>query len=193
MKKFLFITFVIFSMSINAQVDSVYYGTKSMDTSIVKKPKKRHDWIKKITYGGNFGLLFGSYTYINVSPTIGYNFFKNFNAGIGLIYNYFSINYGAQYGRISQTVYGHRTYARYMVTQNIFLLGQYDRLLQPNFYNISNPDQKIWVDYGMAGGGYRLLLGNKSALVTSIMYNFTPSPLSIYQNPIIQVGFIGSF
>ncbi len=193
MKKFIFFFTISFSITLNAQVDSVYYGNKSRDTTTVKKTKKKQDWLKKVTYGTNFGLLFGNYTYINLSPNIGYNFSKNFNAGVGLIYNYFSINYGVQYGRISQTVYGHHTYARYMVTQNTFLLAQYDRLLQPNFYSNSNPDQKIWVDYVMAGGGYRLKLGNKSALMTSIMYNFTASPLSIFQNPIIQIGFLGSF
>jgi hypothetical protein len=193
MKRILLLFFLLaFAFSHRAQTDSVYYGTPKKDTVKTKK-KKDHEWKKKVTYGGNFGLLFGTYTYINISPTIGYNFSKDFNAGVGVIYNYFSINYGQQYGRISQTVFGGRAYARYNVTQSIYLLGQYDRLLQPNFYNIYNPNEKVWVDYVLVGGGYRLPLGERTSLISSILYNLTPSPLSIYQNPIIQIGIIGRF
>ncbi|MDX2173954.1 MAG: hypothetical protein SFY56_12600 [Bacteroidota bacterium] len=192
--KRIFILFLIlqFVGSYNAQTDSVYYGMPKKDTTKIKKHKNK-DWMKKITYGGNFALSFGNYTYINISPTIGYNVSKKLNMGVGAIYNYFSINYGSQYGRISQTVYGSRAYTRYLFSQSLFLQAQYDRLLQSDFYNVLNPEKKVWVDYVMVGGGYRVPLGNHSSMVASIMYNLTPTPLSIYQNPYIQIGFSGRF
>lgn len=192
MKNFFLLFFLLqFANSLHAQTDSVYYGIPKKDTTKIKKHKNK-DWMKKITYGGNFALSFGTYTYINISPAIGYNVSKKLNMGVGVIYNYFSINYGSQYGRISETVYGTRVYARYMITPSLFALGQYDRSLQPDFYSFT-PNKKAWVDYVMVGGGYRQSLGNKAGLVASIMYNLTPNNLSIYSNPYIQIGFVGGF
>jgi hypothetical protein len=193
MKKIVLLIFIFqLSCKFQAQTDSVYYGIVAKDTTKTKKQKKDKDWVKKITYGGNFSLLFGNYTYINISPVIGYNVTKDLNIGGGVIYNYFSTNYGGQYGRISETVYGTRVYARYLITPNLFALGQYDRLLQSDFYSII-PNKKVWVDYVMIGGGYRQSLGKRSAMVASIMYNLTPNNLSIYSNPFIQIGFVGGF
>jgi hypothetical protein len=192
MKKIVLLFFLLyFSCAFKAQTDSVYYGAPKKDSTKTKKPKNK-EWLKKITYGGNFALSFGNYTYVNISPTVGYNFTPKFNAGVGVIYNYFSINYGGQYGRISETVYGTRVYARYMITPSLFALGQYDKLLQPDFYSFI-PNKKVWVDYVMVGGGYRQSLGNRAGLVLSMLYNLTPSDLSIYSNPYIQIGFVGGF
>src|SRR4051812_6760450 len=76
----------------SAQVDSVYMGHP--DTSSHHKPKD-HAWIKKITYGGNFQGWIGNPTFIYLSPTIGYTFFRNFNAGVGGVYSYSSFDFGS--------------------------------------------------------------------------------------------------
>lgn len=194
MKKLFTFFIFVFAAQFYAQTDSVYYGNRTNDSTKNKLKKKvKKEWMKRITYGGNFGLLFGNYTYVNLSPTIGYIPFKKCNIGVGVIYNYYSINYGPQYGRLTQTVYGGRAYARYLITTSLFATAQYDKLLQPDFFNNYNPEKKVWVDYMMVGGGYRMPVGDYSSLVASIMYNLTPSALSIYQNPYIQIGFSGRF
>lgn len=44
----------------------------------------------KLFFGGNFGLSFGNFTLINVSPQIGYRFNNTFAAGIGVNFQYSS-------------------------------------------------------------------------------------------------------
>src|SRR6476619_3158049 len=56
------------------------------------EPKKGFDK-DKLFFGGNFGLSFGDYTLINISPQIGYRFNKWIAAGTGLNFIYSSIRY----------------------------------------------------------------------------------------------------
>jgi hypothetical protein len=186
--KQLFILVFIFSLagSLCAQKDSVYTGVKSG-----KKPrykKERPAWQDNITYGGNIQAYLGNPTFIYLAPTIGYQVTDNLNAGLGVIYNYTSVRYSG-YG-YSASIFGGHSYVRFNATPNFFLLGQYDKLLQPDYYSI-DPDKKLWVDYVMAGFGYSQPMGDLVVMNTSLMYNFTYNKrYSIYPTPVIfQVGF----
>lgn len=183
---------ILVCLRYSAQTDDVYIGNATKDTTFKPKKKKNREWLDKVTYGSNVQAIFGSYTYIYLSPTIGYTPFKNFNFGVGFIYSYVSINYQG-YGKFSQSIYGGHSYARYFIGESFFAQAQFDHLLQPNVYNYNDPKQKVWVDYFLVGGGYRQAIGKRAALMTSIMINLTPSPLSIYPNPIFQIGFVGGF
>ena len=192
-KKILGLVFLLFfCLPFFGQTDDVYVGTTSKDSTFQAAKKRDTDWMKRITYGSNFQAIFGTYTYIYLSPTIGYIPFKDFNVGIGFIYSYVSINYSG-FGHFSQSIYGGHSYARYFVTESLFIQGQFDHLLQPNVYNYNNPKEKVWVDYALVGGGYRQPIGKHAALVSSLMVNVTPNRLSIYPNPILQIGFVGGF
>lgn len=194
MKKFLNALFfsLLFSGALNAQVDSVYTGTPEIKEKQKRKKERNDDWKEKVSYGGNLQLQFGTYTFIYLSPTIGFKPFEKLNVGVGLIYNYISINYGASYGKYAQSIYGTHTYARYFITDGIFLQGQYDRLFQPSIF--AGKDNMQWVDYALVGGGFSQSIGKKAALTTSIMYNLTPNPLSIYPSRlVVQFGFMSTF
>ena len=146
--------------------------------------------MKRLTFGGNFQVLFGTYTFVYISPTVGYRVTDNVNVGLGFIYNFSSINYGPPYGKVSQSIYGAHTYARYIFAQNLFVQAQFDKLYQPDWFS-RIPNDKTWVNYLLIGGGFRQQVGSRAALMTSIMYNLTPSPLSIYPGRIIiQFGFV---
>ena len=179
--------------SLTAQTDSVYYGSPAPKDSTKREKERNNDWMEKLTYGGNFQLQFGTFTFIYLSPTIGYTPFEEFNFGVGLIYNYISLDYGKPYGKVSQSVFGGHSYARYFVTDNVFLQSQYDMLRQPDVYS-TRSDAKKWVKYVLVGGGFRQPIGDKAALSSSILYNLTPDRLSIYPSRIIiQFGFMGNF
>ncbi len=178
---------------LRAQTDSVYTGNVPVKDSTKRYRERDTEWMEKLTYGGNFQLQFGTFTFIYLSPTIGYSPFEQFNFGVGLIYNYISLDYGAPYGKVSQSIFGGHSYARYFVTDNVFLQAQYDLLRQPDIY-ATKRDAKTWVKYLMVGGGFRQPIGDKAALSSSILYNLTPSDLSIYPSRIIiQFGFMGNF
>src|SRR6185312_7709991 len=47
----------------------------------------------KLFFGGNFGLGFGTNTFVNVSPQVGYRFNDYLAAGFGVNFNYYSYKY----------------------------------------------------------------------------------------------------
>ncbi|MFT3825505.1 MAG: hypothetical protein QM731_16420 [Chitinophagaceae bacterium] len=60
------------------------------------EPKKGFDKTK-LFGGGNFGLSFGDYTLVNVSPQLGYHFNKYIAAGAGVNFIYSSFHYYSPY------------------------------------------------------------------------------------------------
>lgn len=194
-KRYWIVFLLLISITIHyAQKDSVYYGEpdskkKSNYSSNDKKPKPNYR--DRLIYGGNFSLLFGTYTLISLSPGIGYKVTENFHAGGGIIYYYSSYVYGGR--RQTQSLYGTSLFARYFVNNSLYLQVQYDRLNQNNYLVPNYKNERIWVDYFMVGGGYRQPLGAHSALMASVMWNLTPSPLSIYYNPYFTMGIIAGF
>ena len=174
-----------------AQVDSVYMGLPP-DSTPPKKKIRNNDWLKKVTYGGNFHAWFGNPSFVFLSPSVGYVPVEELNVGLGFIYNYMSTDAG-YYGRYKHSVFGAHSYVRYIIAQNYMLQVQFDRLRQPDLL-IYPPGEKLWVNYLLVGGGFRHPLGDRAALTSALMYNLTPHPLSIYPSRlIIQFGFMGGF
>lgn len=63
----------------------------------------------KLFFGGNFGLSFGDYTIVNISPQLGYRFNRYIAAGVGINGQYYSYNDGVgknQYGIAGLNVFG---------------------------------------------------------------------------------------
>lgn len=183
---------VLGSFCASGQVDSVYYGLPP-DAKPAKSgdDKKNDAWKERLIWGGNIQAWVGNPTFILLTPTIGFIPFENFNIGVGGVYNY--VSYNTYYGKFSQSVFGAHSYARYIIGDSYFLQVQYDKLLQPDLFS-QEPNDKVWVDYVMVGGGFRQSVSNKMALTSSIMYNITPNQLSIYPGRIIiQFGITGNF
>jgi hypothetical protein len=183
--------FLLAAMAANAQVDSVYTGLPP-EIKTTSRKKQNTDWLKKVTYGGNFHAWFGNPSSLFLSPTVGYVPIEEINVGVGMIYNYYGTDAG-YYGTYSQSVFGGHSYVRYIIAGSYLLQVQYDKLRQPDLF-VYPAEKKVWVDYLLAGGGFRHRLSDKAALTSSLMYNLTPNPLSIYPSRlIIQFGFMGGF
>ena len=78
-------------------------------------PEKKGFDKSKLFFGGSLGLSFGSYTFINVSPQVGYRFNKTFAAGTGINLQYSSyktdyynpaVDYKEQYGMAGLNIFG---------------------------------------------------------------------------------------
>jgi hypothetical protein len=166
----------------NAQTDSVYYGNKEPDPKL-KKERKKSEWMNDLNYGGNFQVYFGQITFVYLNPTIGYHPIDKLNVGVGGVYSYIG-------GRgVSTSMFGPQAYARYSVFPNFMLVGQFEKLNQPD-WNSSDPEHRIWVDYALGGIGYTQKAGDKAMFYTTLLYNFTPHRSSIYpSNFILQFGF----
>lgn len=149
-------------------------------------PSEFDSFKERIYLGGNVGAMFGSTTYINLSPIVGFQVTKKFSAGIGGTYNYLQENYAGQ--KYISTVYGSNVFGRYLFTENFFAQAQWDRL---SVLDYTSPilNQRAWIDNLLIGGGYRQLFTAKAGFVAMIFYNINQVPLSPYNNPVIQIGF----
>ena len=149
-------------------------------------PKEFDSFKERLFFGGNFGAWFGTTTYVNASPLIGCRITKKFSIGAGFTYNYYSQNYNGK--KYVSTIYGGNAFARYFVLENLFAQVGWDRLSVPDFRSII-PNSRTWVDNILVGGGFRQSFSERGGFVIAIYYNVNQTPLSPYQNPIIQMGF----
>ncbi|HBF87571.1 MAG TPA: hypothetical protein DDX39_02925 [Bacteroidales bacterium] len=161
--------------------------TQTTTEKSVKQPSKFSD---KLVWGGNFGLQFGTNTYVDLSPTVGYRFSERYVAGVGVIYNYYSSKYYTD--RFQTHVYGGKIYNSFLVLENIFLHGEYELVsLESRYfdYGLKHPNEtRFYSGSLMVGGGYRQYIGEHSYLSLMLLYNLNENINSIYQNPIIRVG-----
>ncbi|MFO0321640.1 MAG: hypothetical protein ACK504_04340 [Bacteroidota bacterium] len=154
--------------------------------SAITQPKQFENFKDRLFLGGNVGASFGSITFINLSPIVGIKINKEFSVGTGFIYNYYSQSFAGR--NYVSTIYGGNAFARYFVFENLFGQVGWDRLSVID-YRSSIINSRIWVDNILLGVGYRQLFSDNGALVAMIFYNVNQTPLSPYQNPIIQIGF----
>jgi hypothetical protein len=173
-KSKLFSFLLMLSISAIAQDDSI---------RIRRDPPKTR-FLDKVYFGGNVGLQFGSATFLAISPLVGYKISPKLSAGVGITYQYY--HYKDKYYDIQSNVYGARVFGRYMITDYLFGHVEYE-YLNLEEYNFL-PKRRVDVGSLLAGGGYMQRLGPRSAMVAMILYNFTESYYTPYQNPIIRIG-----
>lgn len=137
-------------------------------------------------YGGNFGLMFGTITYVELSPLIGYRITDKLSVGPGVSYIYLQDNRFD----LSTNIYGGRLFARYNITDYLFGHGEYEVLNRESPYSL---DGRVNVTSIFIGGGYRQRLGANSFLSIMGLWNLNDSEYSIYRNPIIRMGFSTGF
>ena len=171
----------------------------ALSQSFAQDEEKENDGSKgfkkeNIFFGGNFGLSFGSYTQIIVSPQVGYRFNQYLAAGAGVNVQYVAQKYydnnGDEYAKLSQGVYGFNLFGRVYPIKQAFIQ------VQPEFNYISNkfkyqnstiPEQKytnvapsLLMGVGVGLGGAYI----------SLMYDVVQHKYSPYSNkPFINIGF----
>lgn len=153
-------------------------------------------------FGGNLGLMFGTYTVIDISPLVGYKVTERFHVGAGLTYTYYKYsiegtNTGANSMSFSTSIYGGRLFTRYFVASNLFLHVE-DELI-----NLDLPDlaeyyanhrfvlSRQWLNSVLVGGGYGYGFGSDGpAISISVLFrlNHEFEDFYPYQNPIIRIG-----
>lgn len=170
--KFIFLFLLISSTSI------------AQDSLKTRRGSSRAPFWDKVYVGGNIGLQFGTVTFIEVSPLAGYKFTEDFSAGVGITYQYY--RYKDNFYDFETNVYGARVFGRYLFTDNLFGHVEYEHLSLEAFDFF--PRRRVEVGSLLAGGGYMQRLGANSAIVAMILYNFTESVYTPYQNPIIRIG-----
>ena len=154
---------------------------------------------EKLFVGGNFGLTFGDYTLIDVSPQVGYRFNDHLAAGIGINGQYISekFYYGNQPAyKISRGVTGLNIFGRVYPINQIFIQAQPEANYvfgNIKYYDNTSPsstklDAKI-VPSLLLGGGAALPAGG-GAFIISIFYDVLQNANSPYgARPIYNFGY----
>jgi len=148
--------------------------------------KSSSAFFDRIVLGGSFSLQFGTQTVVGIAPQIGYKITDQLIAGIGLQYIYY--HFKNSYSEYKSNVYGGSLFARYFLTENLFLHSEYEILnmdVPLDAYHYHRQD----ITSVFVGGGYRQMLGERSSIDLMILFNLNQSTYSPYENPIVRVGF----
>jgi hypothetical protein len=147
---------------------------------------------ENLFFGGNFGLSFGNYTLINVSPQVGYRFSRYFSAGTGVNFIYTSskfFGYRENYGVAGLNVFG-RAYP----IQQIFVQLQPEANYTWGKQKYDNQtefklDGKV-VPSLLAGAGVAIPVGQRGAMLVMVQYDVLQQARSPYgNNPFVSIGF----
>lgn len=152
----------------------------------------------RLFVGGNLGLSFGDFTYINVSPLVGYRFSPLFAAGLQLNTQYESVKYYNTADRLQRrdryTMVGGGIFGRIYPIPQLFLHVQPEEnfLVGRRKYYDGTPEARYrtHVTSVLAGGGYAAPVGNGgSEFSVMILYDVLQQPDSPYGNqPIFRAG-----
>ena len=145
----------------------------------------------RLFFGGNFGLQFGSQTYVELAPIIGYKVTERFSTGLGIKYIYYKVKdlYTPPY-TYSTNIYGGGPFVRYILYEGLFLHAEYEALnlevADAPYYNLVRKT----ISSVFLGGGYRQMIGDRSSIDFIVLFNINQSRDSPYKNnPIIRIGF----
>lgn len=187
--------FILRFIAANAQYD--YPGDEPVNQNKEQKVRKSafENGESRVFFGGNLGLSFGAYTYIELAPTIGYKFTPRFRAGIGPEYLFFKwreINY-------KSSIYGFRNFASFSILKDInevinlnisdiFLYGE-NEVLNISVDTDSSSAvafERGWYDLLLGGFGVRMPIGSSAGVSLLILWGLNPNAQILYSNPEIR-------
>jgi len=189
------IAFLVCSYTIFAQVEEPVQ-IEGKKKPVQEKPK----FSDRLIFGGDIGLSVGTYTYINISPAVGYRVTDRLTAGLGPIYIYENYkNYN-----LKSSMYGAKVITSFTVLRGTdinpnFQIGNfilhmenevlnveplmYDQFGQPVFAG------RLWIDNFLIGGGLSQPISSKFNVSVLILWDVTNNIYSPYTNPVFRIGF----
>jgi hypothetical protein len=203
-KTIIIIGLILFSFSLQAQTRSgsigdVLKGQGNQSNQNTQNANQPSGFRKEnLRFGGTFGANIGNdVTLIDISPTVGYQFSPRFQAGLGVIYNYYSLRNQYTGKRVSTNVFGGSSYGQFTVVKaanmNFFVRGEFNAINHITGYTPGGNEIREWVTYPLIGGGLLLPFGGTGAISVQLLYNLNESEKSIYENPIFRVGIVFGF
>jgi hypothetical protein len=167
-----------------------------------EEPKEKKGFQKENLFiGGNFGLTFGDYTLVNISPQLGYHFNKTIAAGIGINAQYISYKQRDLYTsdpfyKSSRGVGGLNVFGRVYPIRNIMLQVQpeLNYIFGKEIYFDPPPKQvynlNAMIVPSMLLGGGAVFPAGKGALIASIFYDVLQKENNPYgKRPVYNFGY----
>ncbi len=148
---------------------------------------KANQTIDRWQLGGDLALSFGTVTYVNLSPRLGYRINEKLTLGAGVVYNYLSDN---RFKGFEFSNYGGLIFANYAVIPELMLVTEYQSLSVERYSEFNNAKFRTPVNIFFVGAAYRLQLGGKSFGYISLLYDVLEDINSPYSNPYLGGGLI---
>lgn len=149
-------------------------------------------------------LSFGSMTYIDLAPMVGYYIFDRLAIGLGPHYIYQSQKSSPAIPYAYQThAYGLKGFARFSLITNaeeflpirlfseLFAHFEYEGLsLEKAYYVPPYTDEGRYIYQGiLLGGGLSQRVGRYNSISFTVLWDLNEPTISPYSNPIFRVGF----
>jgi hypothetical protein len=179
-----------------AQFASAQY-TRPVEEDV---PEKKGFDPQRLFFGGNFGLTFGNFTFINVSPVVGYRLTDKFSAGtqINFIYQSNKISYASnvydksEYAYVGLGVFGRFNPVKFLLInvqpEMNYIWGKTKYVSVSNTYE--QKQEGKFVPSVLVGAGAAIPTGGRGALIAMIQYDLVQNDLSPYgKNPFFSFGF----
>lgn len=161
----------------------------SLEKKEINRPTeetKGWDW-SKARMGGIFGLQFGNFTSVELSPTFGYNVIERLQIGAGFKFLYigqrgdfFDPRTNSTYPGFRTTMYGPSIFTRVMIWDRLFAHAEYEMINKVPFYADIRTD-RINVHHLLLGGGYAFQIGQAGDMYITILFDAINSNESIYR------------
>jgi hypothetical protein len=165
-------------------------GQQSIREGEVPRP------IERIYLGGNFGIQIGTFTYIELSPVIGYWLLPRLSIATGPSFKYYKDPYG------SSDVWGGKGYTRFVFVNDLgnllrvgwgtslFFHAEYEALsFKSEYLGIVDGSQRKTIDTGLAGVGFGQPVGQKGNINFTLLWTVYDSGYQIYSNPEYRIEF----
>jgi hypothetical protein len=157
---------------------------------------------QRLFFGGDLGLSFGTNTYINLAPVVGYRITNRLSAGLGPIYIFEKY----KYYDIQTSSYGGKAIMSFAVIRNVsdyLNIGIGDILLhaENEIINLQKMeyvattgriyalDERLWIDNLLAGIGLNFPFNDRAGINIYALWDITRNEYSPYSNPVIRIGF----
>lgn len=141
----------------------------------------------RIFFGGNFGLSFGNFTFINISPQVGYRISPYFSAGTGINFIYQSDKYysGSTQVKNSLGYAGLNIFGRVHPFRFLVFNAQPELNYVWGKTRFGSLEQKLdpkFVPSLLVGGGVTMPAGRRGSLIAMLQYDVLQDELSPYGN-----------
>ena len=148
----------------------------------------------KLVYGGTYGMLFGNFTFIELSPMVGYKVHPYLIVGTGFSYIYFQERFANGFV-LRDNIWGGRIFGRIQPKSAFFLHAEYESLNR-NYYNfLLDQETRIWWYSPLIGAGYNQALSDKVSMSTYGLYavNYDDPRSPYYGSPfVLRIGIISN-
>ena len=143
-------------------------------------------FIDRVRLGGSFGLSFGTYTNINLSPMAGYQLTEKLVGGVGVTGMYFR----SKYFGVNSIYYGGRAFLMYAVVPMINIIAEYETM-NVEADTFIKYDARKWISSPMLGASYSQPINSRftKAVHLTALFNFNyNNQLDDYGNNISPYG-----